>query len=30
MHAFTQKLIDEGYSKEEALELTKAEYGLKG
>ena len=29
MRAFTQKLIDEGYSKEEALELTKAEYGLK-
>ena len=30
MRAFTQKLRDEGYSDEEALELTKAEYGLKG
>jgi hypothetical protein len=29
MHAFTQKLRDEGYSDEEALELTKAEFGLK-
>lgn len=27
MAVFTQKLIDAGYSKEEALELTKAEYG---
>lgn len=30
MAAFTQKLIDEGYTKEEALELTKGEYALKG
>lgn len=30
MHAFTQKLIDEGYTEEQALELTKAEYGIKG
>ena len=29
MRAFTQKLRDEGYSEEEALELTKAEFGLK-
>lgn len=28
MAAFTKSLIDAGYSKEEALELTKAEYGL--
>lgn len=30
MAAFTKKLMDEGYSKEEALELTKSEYALKG
>jgi hypothetical protein len=28
MAAFTKSLTDAGYSKEEALELTKAEYGL--